>query len=274
LKLLLETLGAGIVGAAAEIIILYLIINMLKETGAVRKNYLDMDIPVSVGISFPLSVMIVYILYTIGSRYEDTYHLFLIGLVFMCWLGFVDDMLGKRDTLGFKGHFGAVFKGRLTTGGLKAIGGGLIALFIASFISDGWFNIIINTFIIALFTNTLNLLDLRPGRAVKGFIIFFIAMLTAAWGRIDFFLVSPLLGAVLVYFPFDLKAKVMMGDSGSNVLGFSLGYLAASSLSLNLRLLVLIMLVGIHLYTEKFSLTKTIENNIILKGIDQLGRGN
>jgi len=274
LNLLMESMGAAVVGAVLEMLILFFVLNMLREVGAMRKNYLGVDIPVSAGLSFPLTIMIVYLLYRIGSWYDETYHLFILGLISICWLGFIDDMLGQRDTLGFKGHFGALFKGRLTTGGLKALGGGLIALFVAVFNSQGWPDIIINTLILALFTNTLNLLDLRPGRAIKGFLIFFLAILAAARGSIDLLLISPLLGAILAYFPSDLKARAMMGDAGSNVLGFSLGYLAAFSLSMTARLAVLIILVGIHLYTEKFSLTKTIENNILLRGIDELGRGN
>jgi len=270
----MESMGAAVVGAVLEMLILFFVLNMLREVGAMRKNYLGVDIPVSAGLSFPLTIMIVYLLYRIGSWYDETYHLFILGLISICWLGFIDDMLGQRDTLGFKGHFGALFKGRLTTGGLKALGGGLIALFVAVFNSQGWPDIIINTLILALFTNTLNLLDLRPGRAIKGFLIFFLAILAAARGSIDLLLISPLLGAILAYFPSDLKARAMMGDAGSNVLGFSLGYLAAFSLSMTARLAVLIILVGIHLYTEKFSLTKTIENNILLRGIDELGRGN
>jgi len=274
LNFLIESMGAAVVGAALEALILFFVLNMLKEVGAVRKNYLGVDIPVSAGLSFPLTVMIVYLLYRIGPWYDETYHLFILGLISICWLGFIDDMLGQRDTLGFKGHFGALFKGRLTTGGLKALGGGLIAVFVAVFNSQGWLDIMINTLILALFTNTLNLLDLRPGRAIKGFLIFFIAILAAARGSIDLLLISPLLGAILAYFPSDLKARAMMGDAGSNVLGFSLGYLAAFSLPMTSRLAALAILIGIHLYTEKFSLTNTIENNIILRGIDELGRGN
>src|SRR5690606_29750187 len=118
---------------------------------------------------------------------------------------------------GFKGHFGALLRGRLTTGGLKALGGGLIAFFLALFLSSSWYDVVLNTLIIALFANMLNLLDLRPGRAVKGYFIFLLLILLLAKGRVDWLLIMPVIGAVLVYFPYDLKAKVMMGDAGSNV---------------------------------------------------------
>ncbi|CFX50510.1 Glycosyl transferase, family 4 [Syntrophomonas zehnderi OL-4] len=259
-------------GAVAEGLLLFFLLPMLQEVGAVRSNYLNQEIPVSAGLSFPLAYMLVGLIFALLNPNPPD-NLLLLGLVTISFLGFIDDMLGQRDTLGFKGHFGALFKGRLTTGGLKAIGGGTISLFLAVFIGGGWLNIVINTLIMAFSTNMMNLLDLRPGRAVKGFLIFLVAISVIAWGRIDYFKLAPLLGAVLFYFPTDLKAQAMMGDAGSNVLGLALGFLAATSLSWNARLGCLIFLIAIHIYTEKYSLTTTIENSVVLRSIDQLGRG-
>lgn len=263
---------AAAIGALVEGLLLYLLLGMLRETGAVRKNYQGIDVPVSSGVSFPITLMVVYMIYIIASRYDSSYHLFILGLMAISFLGFIDDMLGQRDTLGFKGHFGALFHGRLTTGGLKALGGGIIAFFTALFVSQGWGSVIINTLILALFTNMMNLLDLRPGRAVKGFILFFLVIVLLAGGKVDWLLITPLLGAVLYYFRFDLKAETMMGDAGSNVLGLALGYITVTSLPLFSRLGVLIFLVAIHIYTEKYSLTDTINRVYMLRTIDQLGR--
>lgn len=256
-----------------EFILLFLLKPMLIEVNAVRENYKGNYIPVSVGISWPMTAIIVFSFLYIFSFYEDMYHLFILGIVSISFLGFIDDILGQRDTLGFKGHFTEFFKGRLTTGGLKALGGGLIAFFLALLFSATWYEVIINTFIIALFTNMLNLLDLRPGRAVKGFLFFLLIIIILAKGNIDWILISPLLGAVLVYFPQDLKAQIMMGDAGSNVLGLILGFLCVLYLSWYFRLAILIFLILMHIYTEKYSLTKTIENNRLLRIIDNWGRG-
>ncbi|NLB89360.1 MAG: hypothetical protein GX790_09110 [Syntrophomonadaceae bacterium] len=247
---------------------------MLTEVGAIRKNYLGVDIPVSVGISFPMTIMIVFSIFGLLNWYENSYHVFLLGVMSISFLGFIDDILGQRDTLGFKGHFGALLKRRLTTGGLKALGGGLIAFFLALFLSSLWYDIILNTLIIALFANMLNLLDLRPGRAVKGYFIFLLLFILLAKGKVDWVLIMPVIGAILVYFPYDLKAQVMMGDAGSNVLGLILGYLCVSYLPLGIRIGVLVFLILMHLYTEKYSLTKTIENNSFLRALDNWGRGN
>lgn len=261
-----------LLGALAEGAVLFLILSMLRETGAIGKNFQGIDIPVSAGISFPMSLILVAVIYNLLGWYEDAYLLFIFGAVAVSFLGFIDDQLGQRDTLGFKGHFGALFKGRLTTGGLKALGGGVISLFLALSLSSSWYDIIINTLIIALFTNLLNLFDLRPGRAVKGFLLLGLVIAALADFHIQFFLFFPLLGAVIVYFPVDLKAKAMMGDAGSNVLGLALGYMCAASLILPYRIGVLAFLLAIHVYTEKYSLTATIESNKVLKWLDDLGR--
>jgi UDP-N-acetylmuramyl pentapeptide phosphotransferase/UDP-N-acetylglucosamine-1-phosphate transferase len=262
------------VAAAAVIegVVLFFLLSMLRDCGALRKNYRGLDIPVSAGLSFPLTLMAVYLIYALFHRYASSYHLFILGIMAMSLLGFIDDMLGQRDTLGFRGHFGALFKGRLTTGGLKAVGGGFIALFTACFLSGGWLNIILNTLILALCTNMLNLLDLRPGRAIKGWMIMLGLVIAASRGQIDWIMTAPLLGAVLWYFGYDLKARAMMGDAGSNVLGLALGFVAVSSLPLTGRSVFLVFLLALHIYTEKYSLSTTIENNRLLRFIDCLGR--
>ena len=266
-------IGAGLGGALVEGLLLFFLLKMLKEAGAVRKNYQGIDIPVSVGLTFPLAMMVVLFVYVLLGYEQNQYQGFMLGLMSISFLGFIDDMLGQRDTLGFRGHFGALFRGRLTTGGLKALGGGFIAFFIAVSLGGTWWNVVLNTLIMALFTNMMNLLDLRPGRAVKGFLFFLLLIAITALAKVDFLLMAPLLGAVLCYLPTDVRARAMMGDAGSNVLGFALGYYATTSLSLTARLTSLVFLIAIHLYTEKISLTRTIENNALLKAIDQLGRG-
>jgi len=280
LNIALPAVLAILSGAVAEGIVLYFLLSLLAESGAVGKNYLGHDIPVSAGISFPVSVILVFIVYMLFSRYEPSFSTYLTGITAISFLGFIDDMLGQRDTLGFKGHFGALFRGRLTTGGFKALGGGFIALFMALSLSSpgslasNWGNIIINTLIIALFTNMLNLLDLRPGRALKGYLFFLLLIIGLAAGEVNWLLLAPLLGAVLVYLPVDLKARAIMGDAGSNVLGLTLGYYSVIHLSWPCRIGVLIFLIAMHIYTEKYSLTRTIEKVPWLRAIDQLGRSN
>jgi len=271
-KALLEPGLALLAGILAEALILHYLLPMLENTGSVRANYQGQSIPVSVGISFPAAVMLVYMLAAAISRYHPSYNLFLLGLMTVSFLGFIDDMLGQRDTLGFKGHLGALLRGRLTTGGLKAGGGFALALFLAWFHSPAIVDLIINCLVIALFTNLINLLDLRPGRAVKGFLFFILVIIALAAGRIEWMLAAPLLGVVLYYFRYDVGARTMMGDAGSNVLGLALGYFVVLALPFWYRAGCLLFLIAVHVYTEKYSLSATIERVSWLRAIDQLGR--
>lgn len=269
---------ALLAGFVLEAVVLCYLLTLLQEAGAIRKNYRGQEIPVSAGISFPLVTLIVYLIYGLLGQYELGFHVFLVGIMSISLLGFIDDMLGSRDVTGLKGHFKALFKGRLTTGGLKAVGGGIIAFYLAltnptviSSISAG--EVILDILLIALFTNMLNLLDLRPGRAVKGFLFLGAMIAIIGLGNIDWMLIAPLFGAVLYYFKTDLKAGAMMGDAGSNVLGLSLGYLCVISLGIVPRVIILVGLVAVHIYTEKYSLSQTIERVRFLKILDELGRG-
>ena len=272
MKIIFMILAAFIAGILVEAVVLYFLTDMLQKSAAVRKNYLDVDIPVSAGISFPFTLIIVFILMDLSGWYEASYHLFVLALVTMSFLGFIDDMLGKRDALGFKGHFKALFKGRLTTGGLKALGGGILAFYIAFSLGGSWPDIILNTLIIALAANLMNLFDLRPGRAVKAYILFLLLIVLLAWGQVEWMLIAPLTGAVLFYSQEDLKARMMMGDAGSNVLGVALGYFCAVSFSWALKIGLLVFLIAIHIFTEKYSMTAVIEKNKLLKRLDDLGR--
>lgn len=272
MNILLAASLAGVAAVLVETGLLLLMLEMLRDTGAIRKNYRGQDIPVSAGISFPFTVMVILFGYTVCKWYDETYLLFMLGLTAIALLGFIDDMLGQRDTLGFRGHFSALFKGRLTTGGLKALGGGFIALFIAVNVSSTWTDMILNTLLIAFFTNMLNLMDLRPGRAIKAYLVFLAVLVVLSYGNVNWMIITPLLGAVLAYFPYDLKARAMMGDAGSNVLGLALGVLAAQSLSLTVRAGMLLFLIAVHVYAEKYSLTATIEKVGFLRMIDNMGR--
>ena len=269
---LVWAVGGFLAAFVLEGVVLYLLLPMLVNAGAVRSNYRNEQIPVSAGISFAMTLLLVCLLYDIAGQNVPYSQLFLLSILAVSFLGFIDDMLGRRDTTGLKGHFGALIQGRLTTGGLKALGGGVIAFYIALLISPDWGNIILNTFLIALTTNFINLLDLRPGRAVKGTLLGLVVLTAVAFKNMNWLLVAPMLGAMLFYFPRDLKGQVMMGDAGSNVLGLALGFWAATGLPLLARIIMLALLVAVHGYTERRSLTETIDKVKILRTIDQLGR--
>jgi UDP-GlcNAc:undecaprenyl-phosphate GlcNAc-1-phosphate transferase len=251
-------------------------IDLFKSSGRLVKNYKGEMIPQGIGIMFPIYYLLWYaFLKLFNESFMDNALLILFAITTVCFIGFIDDMLGTRDVLGLKGHFKSLLKGRLTTGALKAIVGLLLAFVLSFPLATTFIEVIVNTLIIALFTNFFNLLDLRPGRAIKVYIIIFLALFAALnlTEKTDILLTFvPLLGFVVGYLPYDLKASSMMGDAGSNVLGISVGLLVVLSLSWHIRIAVLAFLIGIHFFTEKYSLTKLIEKNSLLNYLDNLGR--
>ena len=111
---------------------------------------------------------------------------------------------------GVGGHLGQ----RRSTGAIKAWGG-------ARRFSDFrclllGVELVVNGAIIALFANLLNLLDVRPGRAGK---VFLLSLDPSCPQAPDPSTLLGLIWAVAGYLPWDLRRVVLMGDVGSNPLG-------------------------------------------------------
>ena len=261
--------------------------SMLVNGNVIRPNYKNEMIPVGMGIVFlPMIIINSIILgfvtlnniwfvsssnYNLNIVWLLCLALYIFSIMAMFFAGALDDLIGNRNVSGLKGHFKSLFKGELTTGGFKALFGGFVGLVVSVCISSSIVDIIVNTLIIALSTNLMNLFDLRPGRAIKAYLVIMIPIYITLTGYTKVFPLL-ILPNVLAYFNTDLKARGMMGDTGSNVLGISIGVLMALGYGIKVRLAWLVFLVLMHLITEKFSLTKIIEKNKVLKFIDDLGR--
>ena len=261
--------------------------SMLVNGNVIRPNYKNDMIPVGMGIVFlPMIIINSIILgfvtlnniwfvsssnYNLNIVWLLCLALYIFSMMAMFFAGALDDLIGNRNVSGLKGHFKSLFKGELTTGGFKALFGGFVGLVVSVCISSSIVDIIVNTLIIALSTNLMNLFDLRPGRAIKAYLVIMIPIYITLTGYTKVFPLL-ILPNVLAYFNTDLKARGMMGDTGSNVLGISIGVLMALGYGIKVRLAWLVFLILMHLITEKFSLTKIIEKNRVLKFIDNLGR--
>ena len=261
--------------------------SMLVNGNVIRPNYKNEMIPVGLGIVFlPMIIINSIILgfvtlnniwfvsssnYNLNIVWLLCLALYIFSMMAMFFAGALDDLIGNRNVSGLKGHFKSLFKGELTTGGFKALFGGFVGLVVSVCISSSIVDIIVNTLIIALSTNLMNLFDLRPGRAIKAYLVIMIPIYITLTGYTKVFPLL-ILPNVLAYFNTDLKARGMIGDTGSNVLGISIGVLMALGYGIKVRLAWLVFLILMHLITEKFSLTKIIEKNRVLKFIDNLGR--
>ncbi len=272
-----ELLVFAIVSLTLTKVILPVFIKIFSESGFIRPNFRGEQIPLGIGIVVYAACAAIIAVGRLIGRIGTEGYIFLFAAGAMALFGLIDDFLGSKQTSGLAGHFKKmVYQKKVTTGALKALVGGCLALVVSAELNlkpMGNFGILLlDALVIALSTNLINLLDLRPGRAGKGFMLaaFFIAAITADHEKLLYLAVFT--GSLAALLPLDLNAKVMMGDAGSNTLGFALGFTAALSLNFNPKIIYLAILVGIHLLTERYSLTRIIEKNKVLNYIDLMGR--
>lgn len=254
-------------------IVLPLLLDMLKRAGFVRLNFEGNSIPAGVGFIFFLATLVtVTISFITWPPWLQKHGLaFVMALATMSLLGFIDDVIGTGEVRGLRGHFKSFLAGRLTTGALKALGGGVLAILVSSTTAP-FREIVINALVVVLSINLVNLLDLRPGRAAKGFMLTGIFVAVAGWQQPELVFLASVMGSMLAYIPYDLRARAMMGDSGSNALGAALGLVAVWVLTPSVKVGYLIVLAAVNLFAEKYSITAVIARSRVLSYLDRLWR--
>jgi UDP-N-acetylmuramyl pentapeptide phosphotransferase/UDP-N-acetylglucosamine-1-phosphate transferase len=190
-------------------------------------------------------------------------------------VGLYDDIVGARPEQkaykGFKGHLRGLRHGRITGGLAKIAGVGASAL-LASYLLGSKrgkaIDVVLGAGVIAGSANLLNLLDLRPGRALKaGMLVGGPLALSRKGGA----LVGPM-GAAAALLPQDLDEQIMVGDTGANALGAVIGVNLAARTGRIRRAGLLAIIAGLTLTSEKVSFTEVIEKTPGLREIDAWGR--
>jgi len=129
-------------------------------------------------------------------------------------------------------------------------------------------NVALGGGVIAGTANLVNLLDLRPGRALKAGTVAATAMIAGPAGSI----VAGPVGAAVAILPADLGEEVMLGDAGANAYGALIGLAIATRTGPWRRAAILAGLGALTAASEKVSFTKVIEATPVLREIDALGR--
>lgn len=260
---------------AASYLLVPLWVEILKIIGHLQVNYRGEAIPQSMGtVYLPVFTLAAFFARWMGLLAGETANRALVAAFGFALLGFVDDIWGDGRARGFRGHLRLLARGEVSTGFLKALGGLAVALWAVHGLSGIFPLLVFRAAILALSANFLNLLDLRPGRALK---IFFLLSLIYAWqlrAETGLLLLFPLLITSLVLFPLDLQGKVMLGDAGANMLGALLGLAVVLEGTPIFSAVWLLALLLLHLLAEQFSLTKIIAANRLLRFFDMLGRDN
>lgn len=187
-------------------------------------------------------------------------------------LGLLDDVLGSRREGGFAGHLRALAQGRVTTGFLKAAGGGVVGLGAAYLLGlRGWW-VPAGGATVALTANLANLLDLRPGRTAKVWLLGWAALVAVGLPAGVLVATAGLAGGLAGLLPADLGERGMLGDGGANLLGAALGAAAVATLGGVTLLVLLGCLAALTAASEVVSFTRAIERVGPLRALDRLGR--
>lgn len=201
--------------------------------------------------------------------------------------GALDDLVGDSSSKGLHGHLAAARRGKVTTGVVKIVGLGVTGLATA-WIADrsrertstqatGPLATLVGGAVIAGSANIVNLLDLRPGRALK--VVLLLAVPFVAGGRgtalptaLSTAAAAATAGAAVAALPDDLAGRSMLGDTGANSAGALLGTALVGRTDLRGRSLALAALTVLTLASERVSFTKVIESSPGLRELDALGR--
>ena len=245
-----------------------------------RRNYRDHELATAGGILLVLALVPIEAvralleLLDLGREGSSAARaLVLLACLGFGLLGFVDDLLGTPDDRGFRGHLKALREGRITTGMMKLAGGGALAfVLVASARPEGGWRLLADALVVALAANLVNLLDRAPGRAIKASLVTVVPLALAAGSGAVGLALAPVLGGAAGLLGDDLRERLMLGDTGANVLGAALGLAAVLELGEGTRLVVLAALVAVNVAAEVVSLSSVIDRTPPLRALDRLGR--
>lgn len=271
-------LVASLVAAAA---IAPTTIRGLAARGLTRENYRGEQVACPSGLAIPLAAVVALV--AIGPLYEyvsedtlpDSIGSALIFVFGVALLGLIDDFAGSGagQPRGWRGHFGALRRGDLSTGVLKAVGVLGLSLFVAALLAESKDQYLLAAAVLVLATNVFNLLDLRPGRAGKALVLLGVGLCIGSGEVGPLQTVGIFLGPILVILPLDLREVGMLGDTGSNVIGAVAGVWLVLTLTTTLALAIAAgVLALITLYGEFRSISAFIERTPGFRQLDLLGR--
>ena len=191
-------------------------------------------------------------------------------------LGALDDLAGDGSSKGLRGHLGALARGEVTTGAVKVLGIGLTGLAAAVLVDrhrpDATvLDTLVGGAVVAGAANLANLLDLRPGRALKATVLA-AAPLALATGRPGAGTAGAAAGAALGVLPEDLAGRSMLGDTGANAAGALVGVALLERCGRPGRVAALGVLTALTLASERVSFTRVIESTPVLRAVDAWGR--
>jgi UDP-N-acetylmuramyl pentapeptide phosphotransferase/UDP-N-acetylglucosamine-1-phosphate transferase len=253
------------------------VLRRLSEAGLTRENYRGRMLPVPVGVVIVPAALIALIPVALLARltdvdiYPDNLGFAIVFVPGIALLGLIDDALSGPGR-GWRGHGKDVLSGGLSTGLLKAAGTLGLALVVASSLPGSDAEFLLAAAVLVLATNAFNLLDLRPGRCVKAFVLLGIGLSISTQNSEALAGLGIFAAPVLVAGFFDLREKAMLGDTGSNAIGALAGLWIVLTLDSSGQVVALVILLAVNLFGEFRSISNVIEKVPGLRHLDSLGR--
>jgi UDP-GlcNAc:undecaprenyl-phosphate GlcNAc-1-phosphate transferase len=254
----------------------------MRRTGLVRQNWRGRRLAYPLGaLLISVSLVALVPLAVLDDRadldlLEPGLRRWMVFVLGVALLGLLDDMLGRGaagDTArGWRGHARAALSGRLSTGAIKAVGAFGLAAYSVSGLGRESLDYVADLALLLLATNLFNLLDLRPGRVEKVYVLLLAGLCVGAWTVYPIELLGLFIGPVLIGANLTLRERAMLGDAGANLVGALAGISLLVTLGDDARLVALALIVVLTVYGEFRSISAAIERLPVLREIDRLGR--
>jgi len=280
-----------VIALAVAVILAPVLLRELRDGGHTRPNYRERLLPCPFGVLIVVAAVLALIPLTLVARLGGTQVFYPEALPVAVYalgvaaLGLIDDTLGaerpgdaggpdrgRHGRRGWRGHGAATLRGELSTGALKAAGSLGLALFALSYsgLSEGrW---LLAAAVVVLATNVFNLLDLRPGRSAKAFVLLGAGLTVGSASVEPLWALGVFVAPALIAGVYDVRERAMLGDTGANLLGGLAGLWLVLTLSGTGQEVALGVLLAITVYGELRSISALIERTPGLRGLDSLGR--
>jgi len=266
----------------------------LAVGGHTLANYRERLLPYPFGVLIVAAALIALIPLVLLERLagSEVFHIEVLPIALyalgVATLGLIDDTLGgdppglsepgspgvptRPAPRGWRGHGRAARRGEFSTGALKASGSLGLALFAMSFEGFSKSRWLLAVAVLVLATNVFNLLDLRPGRAIKALVLLGAGLTLGSLDVRPLWSLGLFAAPALVAGVYDLRERTMLGDTGANLLGALAGLWLVLTLSGTGQLIALGLLAAITVYGELRSISGFIERTPGLCALDSFGR--
>lgn len=243
-----------------------------------RSNYRGIKLNPVLGLVVALSAAWVIawslVARAVGDRWEPRFGQYvwlLVAGLLVVGAGAIDDM-SSSPVRGLRGHLGSTLRGRPTTGALK-IAAGIAAgvLVVIGLPNRPPADLVIGVIVVAASANLWNDLDVVPGRAGKFFMFPAVVLPFVGSTSVPQVVLFVVLFGEVAVLGMDLRERGMLGDAGSNFLGFVIGAALYGTLDGVGLAVAAVLVVGLNLVAETIGFSRIVDATPPLRWFDRLG---